>query len=137
MKSIRVLIVDDLPQVRRGLADVLRLAASRVQPLVEVVGEAQNGDEAVRKAQALHPDVILMDLEMPVLDGYEATRRIKAEQPALQVIVLSIHAGEPEKQKAFRSGADGFIMKGAPLETLLQVIRKRHDLGQLPIGEET
>jgi DNA-binding NarL/FixJ family response regulator len=136
MKSIRVLIVDDLPQVRRGLADVLRLASSRVQPPIEVVGEAQNGEEAVRQAQAINPDVVLMDLEMPVLDGYEATRRIKACQPSLRVIILSIHAGEPEKQKAFGSGADGFIIKGAPLETLLDVIHKTQALRQIHKGEE-
>jgi DNA-binding NarL/FixJ family response regulator len=134
MKSIRVLIVDDLPQVRRGLLDVLRLAAGRVRPPIEVVGEAQNGEEAVRQARALHPDVILMDLEMPVLDGYEATRRIKAGQPAPRVIILTIHAGEPEKQKALGSGADGFIMKGTSWETLLEIIRKTYDLGQMPKG---
>ncbi len=82
MKNIRVLIVDDLPQVRQGLAIMLELAARGASPKVEVIGEAQNGNEAVQQARTLHPDVILMDLEMPVLDGYEATRRIKAEQPA-------------------------------------------------------
>ena len=122
MKTIRVLIVDDLPQVRQGLASVLQLAARRVQPAIEVIGEAQNGDEAVRQAQALHPDVILMDLEMPVMDGYEATRRIKAEQPATRVIILSIHAGPGAVQRARKAAADDFLVKGVSYQILLNAI---------------
>ena len=122
MKSIRVLIVDDLPQVRQGLASVLNLAARRSRPKIEVAGEAQNGLEAIRQARALQPDVILMDLEMPVLDGYEATRQIKAEQPAVRVIILSIHAGGEVQQRAREVGADGFVVKGASFLDLLNAI---------------
>src|SRR5512136_2963835 len=109
MKSIRVLIVDDLPQVRQGLASVLNLAARRSRLKIEVAGEAQNGMEAIQQARILNPDVILMDLEMPILDGYEATRQIKAEQLGARVIILSIHAGREEQLRAQDAGADGFV----------------------------
>ena len=122
MENIRILIVDDLPHVRQGLATVLQLAARRAGLAIEVVGEAQNGIEAVQQAQVLHPDVILMDLEMPVVDGYEATRRIKAEQPATRVIILSIHAGLEEQQLAFAAGADDFVTKDSDYEVLLNAI---------------
>ena len=122
MESIRVLIVDDLPQVREGLATVLKLAANRTSPAIEVVGEAQDGWEAVRKARALLPDVILMDLEMPGLDGYQATRRIKAERLAPRVIILSIHGGPQAQQRARAAGADNFVTKGDSYEVLLNAI---------------
>lgn len=121
-KSIRVLIVDDLPEVREGLSTVLNLAAKRNRLKIEVIGEAQNGDEAIHQTRALHPDVILMDLEMPILDGYAATRRIKAEQPTSRVIILSIHAGPEEQQLAREAGADGFITKGASYAVMLNAI---------------
>jgi DNA-binding NarL/FixJ family response regulator len=122
MKDIRVLIVDDLPQVRQGLTIMLELAARSASPKVEVIGEAQNGNEAVQQARRLHPDVILMDLDMPVMDGYEATRRIKAEQPAARVIILSIHAGSAEQDRAQAAGADDFVVKGTNGKILLNTI---------------
>jgi DNA-binding NarL/FixJ family response regulator len=122
MKSIRVLIVDDLPQVRQGLASLLHLAAKRVIPVIEVIGEAQNGYEAIQQAQALHPDVILMDLEMPIMDGYEATRQIKANRLAPRVIILSIHADLEDQQRAWEAGADDFIAKDTGYEILLNAI---------------
>lgn len=123
MKTIRVLIVDDLPQVRQGLASVLQLAARQVEPWIEVAGEAQNGYEAIERAQTLHPDVILMDLEMPVMDGYEAARQIKALCPSCRVIALTIHSGEAERQKALDAGMVDLVVKGAPLDVLLRAIR--------------
>ncbi len=120
---IRVLIVDDVAQVRQGLATMLKLATKNSSPRIEVVGEAINGSEAIRQAQTLHPDAILMDLEMPVLDGYEATRRIKATQPATRVIILSIHAGPEEQGRARSVGADAFIEKSAPLDGLVKAIQ--------------
>ncbi len=125
MESIRVLIVDDLPQVREGLATMLKLAARKISPTIEVIGEAQNGSEAVRQALALHPDVVLMDLEMPIMDGYEATRRIKTEQPAPRVVILSIHAEPEVKQRIRAAGADDFIEKGASYQILISAILKR------------
>ncbi len=125
MESIRVLIVDDLQPVREGIATLLKLASRMVAPKIEIVGEAQEGGEAIRQAQALHPDVILMDLEMPGMDGYEATRRIKAERPAPRVIILSIHNGPEALQRARAAGADDFIIKGATYQILLDTILKR------------
>jgi DNA-binding NarL/FixJ family response regulator len=126
MKNIRVLIVDDLPQVRQGLQSMLELAARRAHPGFELVGEADNGEMALQQAQSLKPDVILMDLEMPGMDGYEATRRIKAELPAARVIILSIHAGEEERRRARSAGADAFIVKGADVKTLVEVLQAKN-----------
>ena len=127
MEKIRVLIVDDVPQVREGLATVLKLAARASRPGIEIVGEAPNGYEASQQAQSLQPDVILIDLEMAGMDGYEATRRIKAEQPALRVIILSIHADTEARQRARAAGADGFVTKGAGYEVLVDAILGRND----------
>jgi len=120
--TIRILIVDDLPQVRQGLMTVLKLASKKTLPWIEVIGEAQNGAEAIQQALGLHPDVILMDLEMPGMDGYEATRQIKANQPAVRVIILSIHAGCEEQELARSAGANGFVTKGSSYEVLLNAI---------------
>lgn len=122
MESIRILIVDDTPQVRQGLLAVLRLAARKTSSRIEICGEAKDGCEAVRLAHGLHPDAVLMDLEMPVMDGFEATRRIKADLPAVRVVVLSIHDSPEERLRAAEAGADGFIAKGARHETLLDAI---------------
>lgn len=118
MADIRVLIADDVERVRQDLRTFLTLSGE-----IEIVAEAADGLEAVRLAEVLRPRVILMDLEMPVLDGYEAARQIKAMQPACRVIALTIHAGEAERQRAMRAGADDFIVKGAALEELLRSIR--------------
>jgi DNA-binding NarL/FixJ family response regulator len=105
---------------------VLTLAAKSTRPKTEVIGEAQNGREAVEQARALHPDVILMDLEMPILDGYEATRQIKAQLPAPRVIILSIHNSPEEQLRARAAGADGFVVKeGASYPILLNAILER------------
>ena len=119
---IRVLIVDDVLLVRQGLATMLKLAAKNSSPHIEVIGEAQNGAEAIQQAQKLRPDVVLMDLEMPLLDGYEATRQIKITLPATRMIILSIHAGADEQKLAQLAGADCFIEKSSPLEGLIQAI---------------
>jgi NarL family two-component system response regulator LiaR len=119
MADIRVLIVDDVERVRQDLRTFLSLTEN-----IEIVGEAGNGLEAVRLVQTLHPEVVLMDLEMPIMDGYEAARRLKALQPSCQVIALSIHAGEAEQRQALQAGMTELIAKGAPLEMLLQAIRE-------------
>src|SRR4030042_7183064 len=97
-KCIRVLIVDDVPQVRLGLAIMLKLAARNLTPGIEVIGEAQNGSDAIIQAQMLQPDVILMDLEMPGLDGYQATRSIKSANPSILIVALSIHSDPTSRQ---------------------------------------
>ena len=122
MKTIRVLIVDDQPQVREGLATLLKLASSRTSPGIEVVGEAQSGVEAIAQARVLQPDVVLMDLEMAGMDGYTATRQIKILQPAPRVIILSMHNGAKALQRAGAAGADGYVMKGTSYQILLNAI---------------
>lgn len=117
MTTRRLLIVDDIPQVREDLRTLLSLAED-----VEVVGEASNGLEALRLVEALHPEMILMDLEMPVMDGYEATQKIKAGWPACKVIALTVHGYEAARKKATRAGVDAFVVKGAPVETIIRLI---------------
>ena len=128
--SIRVLIVDDMVQVRESLRTVLALAAG-----IEIVGEAGNGQEAVSLAEALRPQVVVMDLEMPVTGGYEAARRIKALYPACRMVALTIHGGEAERQRALAAGIDVFIVKGAPLAVLLKAIGAATAVGGAPAGD--
>ena len=115
--SIRVLIVDDMPQVRQELREVLQLTSE-----LEVVGEAANGLEAIAQAEALRPDVVVMDLEMPDMDGFEATRQIKARGLAEKVVVLSIHAHSDNVQRARQAGVDVFIDKASRYKTLMSAI---------------
>ncbi len=120
MKTIRVLIVDDVAQVRRELRTLLPLLDA-----IDVVGEAANGQDAIGLAAALQPDVILMDVEMPIMDGLAATRLIKQQRPQCppRVVILSIHDDETVRARARSAGADDFIDKGAPLAALLQAIQ--------------
>ena len=120
MTAIRVLIVDDVAAVRRDLETVLTLSGE-----LKIIGEASDGLEAVSLTDSLKPDVVLMDLEMPVLDGYEATRQIKSHIPACRVIALTIHDYEEARQKAIQAGVETFVIKGAPLATLVNAITKR------------
>ena len=122
MTSIRVLIVDDMAQVRHDLRTVLPLAGEVAGLQIKVVGEAGDGQEAIQRATALEPDVVLMDLEMPVMDGYEATRQIKGRWPSCRVVALTVHGYEAAQQKAMQAGADMFLVKGAALESLVQAI---------------
>jgi DNA-binding NarL/FixJ family response regulator len=117
MTDIRVLIVDDVERVRKDLCTFLTLAGD-----IEIVGEARDGLEAVRLVETLCPQVVLMDLEMPVMNGFEATRQIKALRPSCQVVALTIHAGEAERQQALRAGIAEVVVKGAPLDVLLRAI---------------
>ena len=127
MTSIRVLIVDDMAQVRRDLCTVLPLAGQAAGMEIEVVGEAGNGQEAIQQAAALRPDVVLMDLEMPVMDGCEATRQIKASSPDCRVIALTIHGDETARQRAIQAGVDDFIVKGAPMDSLIHAMTKEKE----------
>ena len=117
MEDIRVLIVDDMERVRQDLRTFLTLSGN-----IEIVGEASNGVEAIQLVKFLCPQVVLMDLEMPIMDGFEAARQIKVNYPSCRIIALTIHAGELEQQKALQSGMVDVIAKGAPLEDLLQAI---------------
>lgn len=116
-RLVRVLIVDDTPQVRQDLHLLLQLTGE-----LEVVGEASNGMEAITQAEAVQPDVVVMDIEMPGMDGYEATRQIKARGLAARVVVLSIHVDSDNVQRAREAGADVFVDKAARFEKLLSAI---------------
>ena len=122
MSHNRLLIVDDVPQVRAELRTLLSLAGA-----IEIVGEAANGLEAVTQAAKLQPDVVLMDLEMPVMNGYEAARKIKAQSPDCRVIAFTVHETAETLERAFESGVDAFLVKGSPLAGLLQEIQKRSE----------
>jgi len=113
----RVLLVDDSPQVLQDLRLLLELQGG-----MEIIAEAVNGQEAVRLAADLAPDVVVMDLEMPVMNGYEATRQIKSRLPAPRVVILSVHAGPVELDRARAAGADRFVIKGARYEILLNAV---------------
>jgi DNA-binding NarL/FixJ family response regulator len=114
---IRVLIADDQRVVREGLAMLLGLL-----PGIEVVGAAADGEEAVRMARARRPDVVLMDLRMPRLDGIEATRRLSEELPAARVIALTTYADEPSVIGALRAGARGFLTKDAGADEIRRAV---------------
>ena len=117
--TIRVLVADDHAIVRRGICALLA-----TEPDIEVVAEAQDGEEALRAAQKIHPDVILMDLVMPGVDGLEATRRISTCQPDVRVLVLTSFAGDDKVFPAIKAGALGYLLKDTKPEDLVQAIRQ-------------
>lgn len=116
-QRLRLLIVDDNPHVRQDLRFLLELSGA-----VDVVGEASNGVEAIDRALALAPDALLLDLEMPLMDGYAAAREIKARQPGCTIVAFSVHSYPQAREKARQAGVDGFIEKGAPLEAILRIL---------------
>jgi NarL family two-component system response regulator LiaR len=117
--SIRVFIADDHAIVRKGIRAVLEIV-----PDIEMVGEADNGREAVAAAEQLHPDVILMDLVMPEMDGIEAIRLIKDRQPEARILVLTTFAGEDKIFPAIKAGALGYHLKDSSPDELVQAIRE-------------
>lgn len=118
MSSIRVLLVDDQEIVRQGLTTILKYA-----PGIEVSGCAGDGKEAVALARTLRPDVVLMDLKMPRLGGIPATRRICAELPDTQVIILTTYDTDDLVFEGIKAGAKGYLLKDAASETLVEAIR--------------
>jgi two-component system response regulator NreC len=115
----KVLIVDDHPAIRDGLKAVINRETD-----MEVVGEAEDGLKAVALTRELLPDVVLMDVKMPIMDGAEATRRILAEMPGMKILALSIYADEDFREGMMRAGSLGYILKGCASEELLRAIRR-------------
>ena len=127
MNETRVLIVDDHAVVRRGIQMFLE-----TDPCIQVVGEAEDCQDAVRKAKSLQPDVILMDLVMPHGDGIEAIAEIKRHSPDLQVIVLTTFGDEARVRAAMEAGANGYLLKDADGAALLQAVHAVQR-GDMPI----
>jgi DNA-binding NarL/FixJ family response regulator len=118
MTTTRVLLADDHALFREGLSGILD-----AQPDFEIVGQAGDGLEAVAKARALKPDLILMDIKMPSCDGLEATRLIKSARPDVKIVVLTVHEEDEKLFEAVRSGAVGYILKNTLPEEFLRLVR--------------
>ena len=116
--SIRLLLADDQPLIRAGFRMILEETDD-----IDIVGEAQDGAAAVRLAAELNPDVILMDVRMPGVDGIEATRQIVARDPAARVLILTTFDLDEYAFAALRAGASGFVLKDVPLDELARAIR--------------
>lgn len=126
MTQIRVLVVDDHPVVRDGLVAILS-----TQPDFAIAGEASDGAAAVEAASSLGPDVVLIDLELPKLDGVEAIRRIREAKPKVALIVLTAFDSDERILAAVQAGAHGYLLKGAPREDIFRAIRVAHSGGTL------
>lgn len=118
MNKLRVVVADDHTIVRRGTCELLEEA-----PDIEVVGEASNGSEAIAQIERHAPDALVMDLSMPVLDGVEATRRLRANHPTLGIVILSAHGEEDFVLRALQAGANGYLLKTADEEQLQEAVR--------------
>jgi DNA-binding NarL/FixJ family response regulator len=119
--SIRILTVDDHPILREGIAAILA-----AEPDFELVGEANNGREAVDQFRAHRPDVTLMDLQMPQMNGIEAIRTIRKEFPDARIIVLTTYSGDAQAVRAFEAGAFGYLLKNMLRKELIETIRIVH-----------
>lgn len=131
-QTIRVLIVDDHAVVRQGLRTFLELQDEPGAPALEVAGEAANGAQAVEQARRLQPDVVLLDLVMPVMGGIEATPAIIAACPRARVIILTSFGEEDKVFPAIRAGAQGYLLKDIPPAELVQAVRAAY-LGKVQL----
>jgi DNA-binding NarL/FixJ family response regulator len=120
-KTIGVLIVDDHPLFRDGVAMLVKK-----QDDLRLLGEANNGAEAIDLCQRLHPDVVLMDLQMPHIGGIEAVRAIRAAQPQIKIIMLTTYKGDVQATKAFEAGVSGYLLKDMVRKDLVGIIRDVH-----------
>jgi DNA-binding NarL/FixJ family response regulator len=118
---IRILVVDDHQLIRVGIATLLL-----PEPDMKVVGEAATGREAITKFRECEPDVTLMDLQMPEMNGFDAILAIRGEFPGARIIVLTTYAGDAQAQRAMKAGAQGYLLKNLLHKELLQIIREVH-----------
>ena len=118
MKKLRILLADDHIVMRTGLRALLER-----QPNLEVVGESENGRETVELVASLGPDVVVMDVAMPVLNGIEATKTIVTQRPATAVVILSMHADESYVMRALKAGARGYLLKDSAAADLISAIQ--------------
>jgi DNA-binding NarL/FixJ family response regulator len=120
-KQIKVLLVDDHPIVRRGIGSCLARSAD-----LQIIGEAADGVEALRKVRELVPDVILMDIDMPNMSGLTVTQTLRKEMPQVKVVILSMHRQTDYVLRILQSGALGYVLKDAPVEELVEAIQTVH-----------
>ena len=118
MEKIRILLVDDHAAVREGLKALIN-----TQPDMVVIGEAADGQSAWEQAIALNPDVVVMDLALPRLNGIEATERLKRQRPEIRVVGLSFHDGRTFVRRLFEAGASGYVIKRARADELIRAIQ--------------
>ena len=114
-----ILIVDDNPWLRALIRKI-----TTQKPALQVVGEAEDGAEAIRLVHLLRPDIVLMDLVMPLVNGLEAMQRIKVEHPETKVIIMTVHTEDAYRRTAEANGADAFLLKKTLMSTLLPTIRR-------------
>lgn len=129
-KAIRIVLADDHIILRQGTAELLRREED-----IEVVGEASDGAQAVELATALQPDIVIMDVRMPVMTGIEATRRLQEIAPAVRVLVLTAHDDEQYIFSLLQAGASGYLLKNAPVAELVSAIRQVMD-GNAPLDPQ-
>lgn len=125
MNKISVLVVDDHPLVRMGIAAMLATSDQ-----VDIVGQASSGEEAISLYRGLHPEITLMDLQLPGMNGVEAIKRIRAIDERSRFIVLTMYEGDEDIHQALKAGAAGYLVKGMQSDTLLHALRRVHSGGR-------
>ncbi len=129
-EKIRIVVADDHPLIRRGVRAVLAMTEN-----VQVIGEAEDGQQAINLYRLLLPDVLLLDLQMPVVDGLETIEQIREEFPDARILVLTTYSGDAQAIRALRSGALGYILKNNLHSELIEAIREVH-AGRQHVSEE-
>jgi DNA-binding NarL/FixJ family response regulator len=125
---IRILLVDDHAMLRQGTAELLNRERD-----IQVIGEASDGIQAIQLVEQLHPDIVVMDIRMPVLSGIEATQRIRQDYPQVQVLVLTAYDDDQYIFSLLQAGASGYLLKNAPVSELIQAIRQVN-AGESPLA---